>query len=48
MKENNIFPEDILHNTVEYHIAKYSKKSNWIFLGNCTHTSSRIYLFAVY
>jgi len=31
MKENNIFPEDILHNTVEYHIAKYSKKSNWIF-----------------
>lgn len=31
MKENNIFPEEILHNTVEYHIAKHSKKSNLIF-----------------
>ena len=31
MNENNIFPEDILHNTVEYHIAKHSKKTNLIF-----------------
>ncbi len=31
MEENNIFPEDILHNTVEYHIAKHSKKTNLIF-----------------
>jgi len=31
MLENNIFPEDILNNTVEYHIAKHSKKSNRIF-----------------
>lgn len=31
MNENNIFPEDILNNTVEYHIAKHSKKSNLIF-----------------
>ena len=31
MEENNIFPEDILHNTVEHHIAKHSKKSNLIF-----------------
>ena len=31
MEENNIFPEDILHNTVEYHIAKHSKKNNLIF-----------------
>ncbi|WP_418510436.1 HlyD family secretion protein [Corallibacter sp.] len=31
MTENNIFPEDILNNTVEYHIAKHSRKSNLIF-----------------
>ena len=31
MLENNIFPEEILNNTVEYHIAKHSKKSNLIF-----------------
>jgi len=31
MEENNIFPEDILHNTVEYHIAKHNKKSNLVF-----------------
>lgn len=31
MNENNIFPEDILNNTVEYHIAKHSKKTNLIF-----------------
>lgn len=31
MNENNIFPEDILHNTVEYHIAQHSKKTNLIF-----------------
>lgn len=31
MEENNIFPADILNNTVEHHIAKHSKKSNLIF-----------------
>lgn len=31
MDKNQIFPEDILHNTVEYHIAKHSKKTNLIF-----------------
>lgn len=31
MEENNIFPDDILHNTVEYHIAKHSKKTNLVF-----------------
>lgn len=31
MDENKIFPEDILHNTAEYHIAKHSKKTNLIF-----------------
>jgi len=31
MKENDIFPEAILNNTVEYHIAKYNKKTNYIF-----------------
>ncbi len=31
MDENKIFPEDILKNTVEYHIAKHSKKTNILF-----------------
>lgn len=31
MNDQNIFPEDILKSTVEYHIAKHSKKTNVIF-----------------
>ncbi|UUC46175.1 HlyD family secretion protein [Flavobacterium cerinum] len=31
MNDQNIFPEDILKSTVEYHIAKHSKKTNIIF-----------------
>ena len=31
MEENNIFPEEILKSTVEYHIAMHSKKTNILF-----------------
>ncbi|MEO4003972.1 HlyD family efflux transporter periplasmic adaptor subunit [Flavobacterium sp. CAU 1735] len=31
MNDPNIFPEDILKSTVEYHIAKHNKKTNVIF-----------------
>ncbi|MBP2832394.1 HlyD family efflux transporter periplasmic adaptor subunit [Aquimarina sp. U1-2] len=31
MEENQIFPEDILRSTVEYHVATHSKKTNILF-----------------
>jgi multidrug resistance efflux pump len=32
MNEQNIFPEEILNNTVEHHVAKHNKKTSLLFL----------------
>ena len=32
MTENQIFPEEILYSTVQYHIVKHSKKTSFLFL----------------